>query len=138
MQGLPLQYAFTSGVPSAITEFTSQYTEVDLDHDLGLFAQDQWSLGRVTVNAGLRFDWITAHDPTIVEPANALFPSFTAPGVDNVPNWKDLSPRVGVAWDVMGNGKTVIKGGVVRSGSAERSVVNERSGPGAARWSASH
>jgi outer membrane receptor protein involved in Fe transport len=83
VQGLPLQYAFTSGTPSAFTEFTSQYTETDLDHDFGLFAQDQWSLGRLTVNAGLRFDWITAHDPTIVEPANALFPSFTAPGVDN-------------------------------------------------------
>ncbi len=114
VRGLPLQYAFTNGVPSAFTEFTSQYTEVDLDHDLGLFAQDQWSLGRLTVNAGLRFDWITAHDPTIVEPANALFPSFTAPGVDNVPNWKDLSPRLGVAWDVMGDGKTVVKGGVNR------------------------
>ena len=82
VRGLPLQFAFTNGVPSAVTEFTSQYTEVDLDHDLGLFAQDQWSLGRLTVNAGLRFDWITAHDPTIVEPANALFPSFTAPGVE--------------------------------------------------------
>jgi hypothetical protein len=131
VQGLPLQYAFTSGVPSAITEFTSQYTEVDLDHDLGLFAQDQWSLGRVTVNAGLRFDWITAHDPTIVEPANALFPSFTAPGVDNVPNWKDLSPRVGVAWDVMGNGKTVIKGGVNRYVTTLTTSVASLFGPAA-------
>ena len=66
------------------------------------------------MNAGLRFDWITAHDPTVVEPANALFPSFTAPAVDNVPNWKDLNPRFGVAWDVIGDGKTVVKGGVNR------------------------
>jgi hypothetical protein len=114
VKGLPLQYAFTNGVPSAFTEFTSQYAEVDLDHDLGLFAQDQWSLGRVTVNAGLRFDWITAHDPTVVEPANALFASFTAPAVNDVPNWKDLSPRFGIAWDVTGDGKTVVKGGINR------------------------
>jgi len=114
VRGLPLQYAFTSGVPSAFTEFTSQYTEVDLDKDLGLYVQDQWSLGRVTVNAGLRFDWITAHDPTVVEPANALFASFTAPAVSNVPNWKDLNPRFGIAWDVTGDGKTVVKGGVNR------------------------
>ena len=131
VQGLPLQYAFTNGVPSAFTEFTSQYTEVDLDHDLGLFAQDQWSLGRLTVNAGLRFDWITAHDPTIVEPANALFPSFTAPGVDNVPNWKDLSPRVGVAWDVMGDGKTVVKGGVNRYVTTLTTSVASLFGPAA-------
>ena len=114
VKGLPLQYAFTNGVPSAFTQFTSQYSEVDLDHDLGLFAQDQWSLGRVTVNAGLRFDWITAHDPTVVEPANALFASFTAPAVSDVPNWKDLSPRFGIAWDVAGDGKTVVKGGINR------------------------
>ena len=114
VKGLPLQYAFTNGVPSALTEFSSQYSEVDLDHDLGLFVQDRWSLGRVTINAGLRFDWIRAHDPQVVEPANALFGSFTAPAVDNVPNWKDLNPRFGVAWDVAGDGKTVIKGGVNR------------------------
>jgi len=114
VQGLPLQYAFTSGVPSAITEFTSQYTEQDLNYDLGFFAQDQWSLGRMTVNAGLRLDWIKAHVPQVVEPANALFGSFTAPAVDNVPNWKDLNPRFGIAYDLLGDGKTVIKGGVNR------------------------
>jgi hypothetical protein len=112
--GLPLQYAFISGVPSAITEFTSQYTEQDLDHDLGLFAQDQWSLGRLTLNVGLRFDWIRASVPSVVEPANAIFGSFTAPAISNVPNWKDLNPRVGVAYDLRGNGKTVLKGGVNR------------------------
>jgi hypothetical protein len=112
--GLPLQFAFTNGTPSSITEFTSQYTEQDLDHDLGLFAQDQWSLRRLTLNVGLRFDWITAHVPVIIEPANAIFGSFTAPAVDNVPNWKDLSPRFGVAYDILGDGKTVIKGGVNR------------------------
>jgi hypothetical protein len=131
VKGLPLQYGFTSGVPSSITEFTSQYTGTDLDHDLGLFAQDQWSLGRLTVNAGLRFDWITAHDPEIVEPANAIFGSFTAPAVDNVPNWKDLSPRFGAAWDVTGSGKTVIKGGVNRYVTTLTTSVASLFGPAA-------
>jgi hypothetical protein len=114
VKGLPLQYAFTNGVPTSITEFTSQYTATDLKYDLGLFVQDQWTQGRMTLNLGLRFDWINASDPTVNEPANAIFPAFTAPAVSNVPNWKDLNPRVGVAYDLTGDGKTVLKGGVNR------------------------
>jgi hypothetical protein len=34
--------------------------------------------------------------------------------VDGTPNWKDLSPRVGAAYDLFGNGKTAIKGGINR------------------------
>ncbi len=29
-------------------------------------------------------------------------------------NWKDLSPRIGAAYDLFGNGKTAIKGGINR------------------------
>jgi hypothetical protein len=47
-------------------------------------------------------------------PANLLFAAYSSPAFDDVPNWKDLNPRVGAAYDVFGNGRTAIKGGINR------------------------
>ena len=40
--------------------------------------------------------------------------NFSFPAVENVPNWKDINPRVSGAYDLFGNGKTAIKGSVSR------------------------
>ena len=52
--------------------------------------------------------------PAISEPAGPLVPARSFAAVDNVPNWKDLNPRFGIAWDPFGDGKTAIKGGINR------------------------
>ena len=80
----------------------------------GLFAQDQWSLNRVTINAGLRYDYYRQGYPDIHLPATqyvALTRDF--PAADLV-GWKDLSPRLGVAYNVFGNGKTAVKASISR------------------------
>ena len=69
---------------------------------------------RLTLNLGLRFDWITQRVGEVVHPANLLFAGYTTPALDGTPNWKDLSPRIGAAYDLFGNGKTAIKGGINR------------------------
>ena len=113
--GLPLSYTFSNGVPTSLTQFaTPTYTVDQMNPDLGLFVQDQWRMGRVTVNAGLRFDWIHESVPAINAPAGPFVPARSFSAVDNVPNWKDLNPRIGMAWDPFGDGKTSIKGGINR------------------------
>ena len=115
VQGLPVSYTFNNGVPRSLTEFaTPTYTLDQLNPDLGAFVQDQWRVGRFTINAGLRLDWLHESVPTISEPAGPLVPARSFPAIDNVPNWKDLNPRLGVAWDPFGDGKTAIKGGFNR------------------------
>jgi hypothetical protein len=76
---------------------------------VGIFAQDQWTLKRLTMNMGLRFDYFRSDypeqtvPPTQFVPVTRGFPGLEATG------WKDLSPRLGVSYDLFGNGETAVK-----------------------------
>ncbi len=97
-----------------------------VDRDLGIYIQDRWSLGRITLNLGLRYDqFIGETRESIVLPsrhgAGATFGDCPDgkwdPGelcTGEVQNWKDISPRVGFAMDVFGNGRTAIKASYAR------------------------
>lgn len=112
--GLPIAYTFTSGVPTSMTLFADRNSDAHMDHDLALYAQDAWTISRLTLNLGVRFDWIRQSLGAVDHPANALFGAYNSPALDSTPNWKDLSPRIGAAYDVFGNGRTAIKGGINR------------------------
>lgn len=113
--GLPLAYTFNNGVPTGITQYaTPLYTVDQLNPDLGLFVQDQWRVSRFTINAGVRFDWVHQSVPALSVAAGPLVPARSFDAVDNVPSWKDINPRLGVAWDPFGDGKTAIKVGLNR------------------------
>src|SRR5580765_7385151 len=79
----------------------------------GVFVQDKWTMNRLTVSAGLRIDWFDSQNP-----AFHLYPSLTTPLRDyDVPafdttRYRDWTPKVGVAYDVFGDGKTAIKANV--------------------------
>lgn len=97
-----------------------------VDRDLGIYLQDRWTLGRVTLNLGLRYDqFIGETRESIVLPsrhgAGATFGDCPDgkwdPGelcTGEVQNWKDISPRVGFAMDVFGDGRTAIKASYAR------------------------
>src|SRR5262249_18633914 len=87
---------------------------------IGLYAQDQWTLRRLTLNYGLRFDSLHSYTPPQNLPAGAFVPARSFAEVDCIPCWHDVSPRVAGAYDLFGNGKTAIKAatGRYRRGSA--------------------
>ncbi|MEP7304892.1 MAG: carboxypeptidase regulatory-like domain-containing protein [Acidobacteriota bacterium] len=115
VNGVPMSYTFNAGTPTGITVFAAPILTIDqLNPDMGVFVQDQWRLGRVTFNAGLRWDWIHESVPAISEEAGPLVGARSFAALDNVPNWKDVSPRFGMVWDPIGDGRTAVKVGINR------------------------
>jgi hypothetical protein len=107
----PVNYRFNNGVPNQITETNRPYRAIsNLDYDLGIFAQDRWTMDRLTLNLALRFDALHTSFPEQTVGPTELLPTrnISFPASDNL-DWKDITYRTGFAYDVAGNGKTVVK-----------------------------
>ena len=103
------------GVPFSLTQWATpiQYHET-LKYNMGLFAQDQWRIRRLTLNYGVRLDFLNTGVDAQEITAGPFTPARRFDRIDNVPNWKDVDPRIGGAYDLFGDGRTAIKAHVGR------------------------
>ena len=80
-----------------------------LNRDVGVYAQDSWRLGRLTLNAGLRWENLKAQVLASESPAGRFVPARSTGAIHELPDWKDWAPRFGAVYDLFGTGKTAVK-----------------------------
>jgi len=98
-------------------------TQTIIQHELALFLQDSWKpRANLTLNYGLR--WEAQIQPDLITPVADLFyapfigqtvinakGTFEFPGNGTIPSdYSMFQPRLGIAYDVSGDGKQVIRG----------------------------
>ena len=116
-------YRFNNGIPNRITMYADPSLRMDRAFDVGIYAQDQWTLDRLTLNLGVRLEKHWGYSPDQVAPSEPNR-SDAWPGAlrinewtgtrnflktPNSPDWTNISPRVGFAYDLFGNGRTALK-----------------------------
>jgi hypothetical protein len=105
-----LTYRLNNGVPNQLTMTISPYQRNSRAAFNAFYAQEQWTAGRLTLQGALRLDNAWSWFPAQQEgPTRFLPTAITFPETKGVDSYKDLTPRMGIAYDVFGNGKTAVK-----------------------------
>ena len=88
-----------------------------LNYNLGIYAQDSWTTKRLTLSGGVRLDFQNESVDAYHYGPGPWLPNRNVnyPEIKNVPNWKDVNPRINASYDLLGNGKTAIKASLSRS-----------------------
>jgi hypothetical protein len=84
-------------------------------NETGAFLQDSYVLRRLTINAGFRFDRLITWNPAQTSAAGTWVPERSFPRSPNIVNWNNISPRLGISYDVTGQGKTALHASFGRS-----------------------
>ena len=133
------------GNPVRASFFTPAW-QLNRARNMGIYAQEQWTLDRLTINAGIRYDYEESSWPD--QTTWASLDPQAGPGIQGsgeintwlredlvIPGqqangWDDLQPRLGLAWDVRGDGRTAVKLGAHRYGKRNSTDIANLLNPG--------
>src|SRR5262245_29311792 len=116
-----LFYTSASGsfVPQNVTLYATPQNDATAVNVLALFAQDSYSVKRLTVTGGVRFEQLEGYLPSQASPASPFASAgvggFAAQAreyaeIRDVVKWNTAGPRINGVFDLTGDGKTALKG----------------------------
>ena len=102
-------YTLRGDVPNSVRMYATPFRyENHIHPNMGIYVQDQWMHKRLTLTAGLRYDYFTMSSPETSLAAGQFVDARHFPETTLV-TWHDVNPRLGVAYDLFGDSKTAIK-----------------------------
>jgi hypothetical protein len=105
-----LIYRLNHGVPNQLTLDLKPFRTGQRTRNDAFYAQEQWTLGRLTLQGALRYDHAWSYFPDQqIGPVRFLPTAFVLPAQEGVKGYHDITPRGGAAYDVFGNGYTAVK-----------------------------
>lgn len=130
MNGDMLQI-LANGVPNSIRLYNTPLTHREnLNPDLGWYLQDTWKLSRrFTLNPGIRFEHMDMTIPAQGAPGGTWVGPRSFPAQNDLVNWNTWSPRLGFAWDIFGDSKTALRGGVSKYDRLEGTTLVQNVNP---------
>ncbi|MBM3820889.1 MAG: TonB-dependent receptor [Acidimicrobiia bacterium] len=107
-------YNMAGRTPESITYWATPYGTKSRVQQHAVYAQDQWSIQNLTLNLGLRWEYVHGYMPEQRLGAGPWVGERHFEPIKNVPRWTDLNTRVGAAYDLFGDGRTALKASVGR------------------------
>ena len=116
-QNADLVQNYLNNSPSTVlleaTANPKTYWSERLNANLGIYAQDQWTFKRLTLNYAARWEYV--NEQVNGQPNQAgRFSTIPTFADIKMPTWKSFSPRASVVYDLTGDGKTAVRFGYNR------------------------
>ena len=97
-------------VPNLITENINQIPQQQRVRYTSFYAQEAWTMGRMTFQGALRYDHAWSYFPEVtIGPVRFLQTPIHYDETPGVTGYNDITPRLGLAWDLFGTGRASLK-----------------------------